>query len=36
VQAHSCVRLNQHQQTPTKERNKPNETHKNSDQGKAS
>ena len=33
VQAHSCVRLNQ--QTK-KERNKPNETHKNPDQGKAS
>ena len=36
VRAHSCVRLNQQQQTPTKERNKPNETHKNPDQGKAS
>ena len=36
VRVYSCVRLNQHQQTPTKERNKPNETHKNPDQGKAS
>jgi len=36
VRAHSCVRLNQQQQTTTKERNKPNETHKNPDQGKTS
>ena len=35
VRAHSCVRLNQYQPT-NKKGNKPNETHKNPDQGKAS